>query len=297
MILGSGSSLSRTTIIASFFTKSSPLSASAKHLVASSTQNSSIARRFFHQEKSPAPRHDPYINLRQSSSSSSSSFNHQFGNNNNQTSPQSSSSSYPQSSSPSPSSPQMPRLNKRLPIINCEMVSAETLQNEPFITTEFQSKSRWSLLLFLPGCFSQVCTTDILRFSEAYDEFKALGCQIVAVSVAHPDAVAKWMSTSVEKGGIEGSRISVICDKSHRMCKYCNVFNYSSSSPFRSTIIINQEGFLKHYSSNLATIGRCVKSTLRNVAALDHLNNNEAHCLPSNWQIGDQGIENSRLAN
>jgi len=71
--------------------------------------------------------------------------------------------------------PSLPRLNEPAPDF-----SARTTQG-PRALKDYRGK--WLLLFSHPADFTPVCTSEIVAFSRAHPRFKALGCELLGLSV------------------------------------------------------------------------------------------------------------------
>ncbi|MES1904444.1 MAG: hypothetical protein MHPSP_000353 [Paramarteilia canceri] len=183
----------------------------------------------------------------------------------------------------------LPRIGRRFPIVTAEMV-LPSKEITTFNTLEGQTKSKFSVFNFFPGCFSQVCPTEVCAFGKSIQNFEKLGCQIFGVVVADPEVVQHWISTDPEIGGAKGIKFPIICDHSQRLSKYSNSFDYTRSSPNRSTFIIDSEGFIRYFQFLPKNIGRSVSEITRIASCLKHIDEHIDRCTPANWQPNDRDI-------
>src|SRR5258707_4705206 len=65
-------------------------------------------------------------------------------------------------------------------------------------------KGKWVVLVFYPLDFTFVCPTELTAFSDRYDEFRAIGAEIVGVSIDSVYSHRAWLQTPRDKGGVEG---------------------------------------------------------------------------------------------
>lgn len=69
-------------------------------------------------------------------------------------------------------------------------------------------------------CFSTfVCPTEIIAFSDRFDEFEALNCAVVAASTDTKFSHFAWIQTPRKKGGLGNMRIPIIADQTQRIAK------------------------------------------------------------------------------
>src|SRR3954447_16631534 len=63
-------------------------------------------------------------------------------------------------------------------------------------------KGKWLILLFYPLDFTGVCATDLTHFSDRFDEFKALGTELLGVSTDSVHSHRAWLQVPKENKGI-----------------------------------------------------------------------------------------------
>src|ERR1043165_5407370 len=64
-------------------------------------------------------------------------------------------------------------------------------------------KGKWVVLFFYPLDFTFVCPTEILAFSDKVAEFKAVGAELLGVSVDSHFTHLAWINTPRKDGGIQ----------------------------------------------------------------------------------------------
>jgi peroxiredoxin (alkyl hydroperoxide reductase subunit C) len=70
-------------------------------------------------------------------------------------------------------------------------------------------KGRWLVLLFYPLDFTFVCPTELTTFSDRYDEFQAIGADVIGVSTDSAFSHRAWINTNPVKRPLKLNRKSM----------------------------------------------------------------------------------------
>lgn len=83
---------------------------------------------------------------------------------------------------------QIPMIGEQAPAF-----SAETTRG----TLQFPSdyEGQWVILFSHPGDFTPVCSTELMALARIYDQFEALDCELVGLSVDSLSAHMAWLRT------------------------------------------------------------------------------------------------------
>merc|ERR1712126_497567 len=68
-------------------------------------------------------------------------------------------------------------------------------------------KGKYVVLFFYPMDFTFVCPTEIIAFSDRVDEFKAIGCEVMACSTDSVYSHLAWVNTPRKQGGLGPMKI------------------------------------------------------------------------------------------
>merc|ERR1711875_49833 len=63
-------------------------------------------------------------------------------------------------------------------------------------------KGKYLVLFFYPQDFTFVCPTEIIAFSDRVEEFRSIGCEVVAASTDSANCHRAWMKTPRTDGGL-----------------------------------------------------------------------------------------------
>ncbi|MGC9112972.1 peroxiredoxin [Acidilobus sp.] len=98
------------------------------------------------------------------------------------------------------------------------------------------------VLYFFPKAFTMGCTRELKRFTELYDQFKALEAEVIGVSVDSVDTLKKF----AEK---YGAKFPLASDKTKEVSKTFGVLKLMTAS--RVTFVIGPDGVVRQVISNL----------------------------------------------
>lgn len=166
-----------------------------------------------------------------------------------------------------------------------EMPSTRNLDTLEEVVTLDDYRGKWLVLFFYPYDFSFVCPTEILALSDRYDEFLALGADILGVSTDSVYAHRAWLQTPQEKNGIQGTKFILGSDTTHSVSKAYGVLVQDEGVAQRGLFIIDPEGVLQYSVVHKMNIGRSVSETLRVLEALQ-----AGGMCGANWEPGEDTL-------
>lgn len=151
-------------------------------------------------------------------------------------------------------------------------------------------RGKYFILFFYPLDFSFVCPTEIIAFSEAFDEFQSLGAAVLGCSVDSPYTHLAWMATPRTEGGLGSIRFPLLSDLTKAVSASYGVLLPLQGTALRGLFLIDREGIVQHELVNNLALGRNVAETLRILRELQFVEEHGEVC-PANWKPGDPGIK------
>lgn len=178
--------------------------------------------------------------------------------------------------------PAMPRLNEPAPGF-----SAPTTHG---IKRLEDYRGKWLVLFSHPADFTPVCTTEFIAFAKRYDDFRAINCELLGLSIDSTFSHIAWERNIKEKFGIEIG-FPIIADLSMQVARAYGMIQpgASDTSAVRATFIIDPEGKLRAMVYYPMSNGRSIDEFVRLVKAMQ---TSDAHKIatPEGWQPGDKVI-------
>jgi peroxiredoxin (alkyl hydroperoxide reductase subunit C) len=94
----------------------------------------------------------------------------------------------------------------RLPLIGekAPEFEAETTQGRISFPKDYEGK--WVIFFSHPADFTPVCTTEFMTFASMSDEFKALNCELLGLSIDSTYSHIAWLRTIKEKIEYKGMK-------------------------------------------------------------------------------------------
>lgn len=132
-----------------------------------------------------------------------------------------------------------------------------------------------------------VCPTEIIAYSERAEDFRAVDCELVAVSTDSHFTHLAWVNTPRKQGGLGEMKIPLLADKSMKIARDYGVLDEETGVPFRGLFIIDGAQNLRQITINDLPVGRSVDETLRLVQAFQHTDIHGEVC-PVNWKPGQK---------
>lgn len=153
-----------------------------------------------------------------------------------------------------------------------------------------QFKGKWLVLFSYPLDFTFVCPTEIIQFSEEYDQFKKIGCEVVGISVDSVFSHLAWMGVPRKEGGIGSIKYPIIGDLGGKVSKKYGFYMCDAGHDLRGTVIIDPDGIVRHISQNHPDVGRNIDEVLRLVKGYQFAREHGEVC-PAQWHEGGDTIK------
>ena len=149
-----------------------------------------------------------------------------------------------------------------------------------------------SLVFFShPADFTPVCTTEFVALARHQDDFEALDCALLGLSVDSLYAHLAWVRTIEERFGVKIA-FPIVEDPSMAIGKAFGMIdeNAVDSAAMRTSYFIDPEGIVRATTCYPHNVGRSVKEMLRMLAALQMADDGDV-LTPEGWQPGEDVLE------
>jgi len=184
----------------------------------------------------------------------------------------------------------------RFPLIGekAPAFKAETTQGP--ITFPDDYKGKWVILFSHPADFTPVCTTEFMTFASMQDEFRALNCELIGLSIDSTFSHIAWLRTIQERIEYKGMKnvevtFPVISDLKMEVAKAFGMIQpgESDTQAVRAVFIMDPEATVRCILYYPLSNGRNVEEVKRILVAMQ---TSDAHqvATPANWQPGDDVI-------
>merc|ERR1712142_739005 len=153
-----------------------------------------------------------------------------------------------------------------------------------------QYKGKYLVLFFYPLDFTFVCPTEIIAFSDRVEEFRKIGCEVVAASTDSHFSHLAWINTPRKQGGLGNMKIPLLADKTCDVAKRYGVLKDDEGIAFRGLFIIDPHQNLRQITINDLPVGRSVDETLRLIQAFKFTDEFGEVC-PAGWKPGAETMK------
>ncbi|MCJ8748112.1 hypothetical protein PDJAM_G00161160 [Pangasius djambal] len=150
-------------------------------------------------------------------------------------------------------------------------------------------RGKYVILFFYPLDFTFVCPTEIIAFSDRVDEFRKIGCEVLAASTDSHFSHLAWINTPRKQGGLGSMNIPLLADLTQSISRDYGVLKEDEGIAYRGLFVIDDKGILRQITINDLPVGRSVDETLRLVQAFQHTDKHGEVC-PAGWKPGSDTI-------
>ncbi len=152
-------------------------------------------------------------------------------------------------------------------------------------------QGKWVILFFYPGDFTYVCPTELVMVAHRYAEFRALGVEILALSVDSPHVHKAWQEHELSKMVEGGLPYPMLSDRAGRIGEQYLVYDDEAGVDNRGFFIIDPDGVLQVAEVLNASMGRDVDEMLRLLQGAQYVYARKDEALPACWHPGDQTLK------
>lgn len=183
----------------------------------------------------------------------------------------------------------MPRIGDSAPTFE-----AETTQGKIHFPDDFNGK--WVILFSHPSDFTPVCTSEFVLFGALNDEFDALNCQLVGLSVGGLYSHIAWLRAIQEKIEYKGMkniqvRFPLIADLNMEVARLYGMIQpgESNTQAVRAVFYIDPQATIRAIIYYPMALGRNFNELKRVLIGLQTIDK-QGVALPADWQPGDEVI-------
>jgi peroxiredoxin (alkyl hydroperoxide reductase subunit C) len=149
-------------------------------------------------------------------------------------------------------------------------------------------RGKYVVLFFYPLDFTFICPTEIIAFSDRYDEFVEINAEILGISVDSEFSHLAWIQSDRKEGGLGDIAYPLVSDLKKEISQAYNVLDPEAGVALRGLFLVDKEGIVQHATINNLSFGRSVDETLRTLKALQHVQSHPDEVCPVDWQVGDK---------
>lgn len=142
-------------------------------------------------------------------------------------------------------------------------------------------KGKWFVFFSHPADFTPVCTTEFVAFQKRYEEFKALNCELIGLSMDQVFSHLKWTEWIKEKLNTS-INFPIIADNGKVADMLGLVHPNKGTNTVRAVFIVDDKGKIRVIIYYPQELGRNIDEILRAIKALQISDKNKV-AMPANW--------------
>lgn len=141
---------------------------------------------------------------------------------------------------------------------------------------------KWFVLFSHPADYTPVCTTEFVAFQKRYDDFKALNCELIGLSIDQVFSHIKWVDWIKEKLGVE-IQFPIIADDMGLVAQKMGMIHPGKgSNTVRAVFIADDKGIVRIIFYYPQELGRNMDEILRAVKGMQTSDANGV-AIPAGW--------------
>lgn len=183
----------------------------------------------------------------------------------------------------------MPRIGDKAP-------SFKAVTTQRPINFPEDYKGKWKILFSHPADFTPVCTSEFMTFATMAEDFEALNCQLVGLSVDGLYSHIAWLRTIKDKIEYKGMKnvevkFPLIEDITMNVAKLYGMIQpgESQTSAVRAVFFIDPQDKIRTIMYYPLSLGRNFDEIKRVLIGLQ-TNDSFGVALPADWRPGDEVI-------
>lgn len=172
----------------------------------------------------------------------------------------------------------LPRINEPAPAFKANTTHGERSLDD--------YKGKWLILFSHPADFTPVCTTEFIGFAKAADQFKAMNCELLGLSIDSIYSHLAWMQSIKSSFGVE-IPFPIIDDIKMDVAKAYGMIHpgAADTQAVRATFFIDPEGKLRAMVYYPMSNGRSIDEFVRLLQAMQTSDANKI-ATPEGWTPG-----------
>ncbi len=142
-------------------------------------------------------------------------------------------------------------------------------------------KGKWFVLFSHPADFTPVCTTEFVAFQKRYDQFRALDCELIGMSVDQVFSHLKWEEWIKENLKVE-IEFPIIADTGLVAETLGLIHPGKDSNTVRAVFVVDPESKIRTILYYPQELGRNIDEVVRIVKAIQIADKNSV-AMPAGW--------------
>ena len=170
---------------------------------------------------------------------------------------------------------------KGMPLLGDDFPQMEVQTTHGMKNLPGDYKGKWFVLFSHPADFTPVCTTEFVAFQQRYDQFRALNCELIGLSMDQVFAHLKWEEWIKDNMDVE-IQFPIIADTGKVADQLGLVHPGKGTNTVRAVFIVDAEGKIRIIFYYPQELGRNMDEILRSLEGMQVSDKNKV-AMPANW--------------
>jgi len=168
------------------------------------------------------------------------------------------------------------------PLIGSEFPNVQATTTQGQLNLPADLKGKWFVLFSHPADYTPVCTTEFVAFQKRYEDFKALNCELVGLSIDQVFSHIKWVDWIKENLDVE-IQFPIIADDMGLVARQLGMIHPGKgTNTVRAVFIVDDKGVVRTIFYYPQELGRNMDEILRAVKAMQTSDANGV-AMPAGW--------------
>ena len=185
----------------------------------------------------------------------------------------------------------MEQTKVNMPLLGDEFPELDVQTTHGAMNIPGDLKGNWFVLFSHPADFTPVCTTEFVAFQKRYEEFEALDCKLIGMSIDQVFSHIKWVQWIKSELDIE-IKFPIVAANDSVALKLGMLHPGKGTNTVRAVFIVDPESKVRLIMYYPQEVGRNMDEVVRAVKALQISDKQGA--IPAGWPnnelIGDRVI-------
>jgi peroxiredoxin (alkyl hydroperoxide reductase subunit C) len=181
-------------------------------------------------------------------------------------------------------------MENSFPLIGDQLPSMKVTTTQGEINLPGDMAGKWFVLFSHPADYTPVCTTEFVAFQKRYDEFKALNCELIGLSIDQVFSHIKRVDWIKDTLKVE-IKFPIIADDMGQVAQSMGMIHPGKgTNTVRAVFIVDDKGYVRIIFYYPQELGRNMDEILRAVKGMQTSDANGV-AIPAGWPenelIGD----------
>ena len=174
----------------------------------------------------------------------------------------------------------MEETKNSMPLLGDEFPQLSVQTTHGHMNLPADLKGKWFVLFSHPADFTPVCTTEFVSFQNRYDKFKALGCELVGMSIDQVFSHIKWVQWIKQELNVD-IKFPIVAANDAVAAKLGMLHESKGTNTVRAVFIVDPNSKVRLIMYYPQEVGRNMDEILRAVEALQI--SDQQGAVPADW--------------